>query len=393
MSTFNFDNQTILTSNDQLVSYFRDAEKPEENWKIGVEHEKFIVDTTSQRPLPFDGEKSISALFKMLQERDWQPIYDQTNIIGLQKKNTIISLEPGGQLELSGAPHRHLFDIEKELYEHLEELKILLPLLNAEILWLGIHPFAKREDMAKVPKTRYGLMKKYMPEKGDLGLDMMLRTSSIQVNLDFSSEKDMVQKFQIATGLTPFVIAHFANSKMFEGKDTGFCSYRTHIWQDTDKDRCGLLPFVLDSDFGYQSYIHYALNVPMYFIMRDGHYIDALGIPFIDFLEKRAEKLKDYTPIMGDWENHLTTLFPEIRLKTYIECRMMDSGKPERIIEAGQFWERAFYDKENRDSLHGLIMSWPKDDIMKAYELVPKMGFETPFLRGKLGDYKKQIFA
>ncbi|MDP1975558.1 MAG: glutamate-cysteine ligase family protein [Alphaproteobacteria bacterium] len=391
MSTLNSENDTRLTSYDQLIDYFTIAEKPEESWKIGVEHEKFIVDKNTKKPFSYEGPQSILAIFEKLQAKSWEPIYDGTHIIGLKKDKTIISLEPGGQLELSGAPHSNLEDIRHEINQHLKDLHQILPALNGQILWTGIHPAAKRDDMAQVPKSRYGLMKKYMPMVGSMGLDMMLRTSSIQVNLDFSSEADMVQKFRIATALTPFVVALFANSRVLEGKDTGFESYRTHIWHNTDNDRSGLLPFIFDESMGYKAYIDYALNVPMYFIMRDNQYVDALGVKFIDFWENKAEKLKQYQATMGDWVNHLTTLFPEIRLKSYLEVRMMDAGTPEMISKAAHFWSSVLYDYDIRNDIYDFIMSWPKEQIYKAYQQVPKLGFNTPFLSGTLADLKKTI--
>lgn len=391
MSTLVFDAANPIENVDDLIAYFREAEKPEEDWKIGIEHEKFIVDQETQMPLPYKGEKSISALFDLLRSYDWLPVFDQDQVIGLRKKNSLISLEPGGQLELSGAPLRMIEEVESELEDHLKELDALLPLLHAKIIWKGIHPKARREDMAQIPKTRYQLMQEYMPQKGRLGLDMMKRTASIQVNLDFSSEQDMVQKFQVATGLTPFVMAYFANSELLEGNPSGFLSYRSHIWQDTDPDRCGLLDFVFDPHFGYESYIHYALHVPMYFILRDGSYIDALGVKFIDFWKGNASKLKGYVANKGDWANHLTTLFPEIRLKSYLELRMMDCGEKSRILEAAMFWKEALYTKNKREELHKMVMSWPKQDLFLAYKNVPRQGFETSFFQKNLGDYWKQI--
>lgn len=391
MSTLTVENHSPLSSYNQLINYFIASEKPESAWKIGVEHEKFIVDKDTKKPFPYEGPRSILAIFEKLQAEEWVPIYDEANIIGLKKNSTLISLEPGGQLELSGAPHACLEDVKHETEQHLKDLHRILPTLNGQILWTGVHPFAKREDMGKVPKSRYILMNKYMPQVGSMGLDMMYRTSSIQVNLDFSSEKDMVQKMRIATALTPFVVALFANSRIVEGKDTGFESYRTHIWQNTDKDRSGLLPFVFEDNMGYKSYIDYALNTPMYFIMRENHYVDALGIKFIDFWHNTAEKLKQYEATTADWANHLTTLFPETRLKSYIEVRMMDCGTPEMINKAAHFWSTIFYDQSIRDTLYHLIMSWPKEEIYKAYQQVPRLGFKTPFLNGTLEDLKKSI--
>lgn len=391
MSTLISKNDTDLTSYDQLIEYFSDAEKPENEWKIGVEHEKFIVDKDTKKPFAYDGPQSILAIFEKLRAKSWEPLYDRTNVIGLKKGSTLISLEPGGQLELSGAPFTHLEDVTRELELHLKDLHQILPSLNGQILWTGVHPTAKREDMAQVPKSRYVLMNKYMPQIGSMGLDMMLRTSSIQVNLDFSSEADMIQKIRIATALTPFVVALFANSRVLEGKDIGFESYRTHIWHNTDNDRSGLLPFVFDDTMGYKSYIDYALNVPMYFIIRHGQYVDALGVTFTDFWENKAEKLKQYKATIGDWANHLTTLFPEVRLKTYLEVRMMDCGPPAMISKAAHFWSSILYNKDIRNEIYDLIMSWPKEQIYKAYQEVPKLGFNSPFLGGILADLKKPI--
>lgn len=374
---------TPLTSISQLVDFMKAGEKPLDSLRIGVEHEKFLVDAKTNAPLPYAGDKSIHAVLTALQDYLWEPVTDAGHLIGLRRKGASISLEPGGQFELSGATLNNVDEVEAELKSHLAELKPILKKLGASILWKGFHPTAKREDMADVPKSRYAIMKKYMPTKGHLGLDMMLRTCAIQVNLDYVSEQDMVNKMRAGYYLTPLIMAHFANSPMHD-----YLGYRNHIWQHTDPDRSMLLPFVFSESMGYEAYVNYALDVPMYFLVRDGKYIDVAGTVFRDFMDRKA--LTEYEPTMADFENHLSTLFPEVRAKQFIEIRCADSGEPDRIIALSRFLTAIFYDQAKLDEVIEAVehLDFSYEDLENAYKNVPKMGLDTPFSGKTLRDLK-----
>lgn len=370
---------TPLTSIDQLIDYFRLGEKTSDNLRMGVEHEKFIVDAETEAPLPYDGEKSIHTILTALQDYCWKPVTDAGRLIGLRRRGASISLEPGGQFELSGATLNSVEDVELELNSHLSELQPILKRIGAKILWKGFLSTARREDMANVPKSRYAIMKKYMPKKGDLGLDMMTRTCAIQVNLDYTSEQDMVNKVRAGQILTPLIMAHFANSPY-----QGYLGYRNHIWSDTDPDRSGLLDFVFQKDMGYESYVNYALDVPMYFLVRDGKYIDVAGTIFRDFMDRAA--LPEYEPTMADWENHLTTLFPEVRVKQFIEVRAADCREPKAIVALTRFLMEVFYDEAKLQEVLSLNVSF--EELQEAYVRVTRQGLDTPFLGKTLRDLK-----
>lgn len=372
---------TPLTSMDQLVDYMKVGEKAEDNLRIGVEHEKFLVDAKTEMPLPYAGQKSIHAVLTALQDYCWEPVTDDGNLIGLRRKGASISLEPGGQFELSGATLDTADQVETELKCHLAELKPILERLGVKIMWKGLHPTAKREDMADVPKSRYGIMKKYMPKMGHLGLDMMLRTCAIQVNLDYTSEQDMVNKMRVGYALTPIIMAHFANSPAHD-----YEGYRNHIWQHTDPDRSGLLDFVFSDAMGYEAYVNYALDVPMYFLVREGEYIDVAGTVFRDFFDRKV--LTDYEPTMADWENHLTTLFPEVRAKQFIEIRAADSGEPAKIIGFSRFLYDMFYKAENLEALIEMVdsLDFSYEDLEQAFVSVPKLGFKANYMGKPIGE-------
>jgi glutamate--cysteine ligase len=264
----------------QLVEYLEVGCKPASDWRIGTEHEKFVFHLDTHKPAPYDGPSGIRAMLEGLQRFGWQPVLENGNPIALTMEDCNISLEPGGQLELSGAPLDTIHQTCDEVHEHLAQVKEVAGEIGVGMLGLGFHPSERREDIPWMPKGRYKIMREYMPKKGSLGLDMMLRTCTVQVNLDFSSEADMVKKFRVSLALQPIATALFANSPFYEGAPSGFYSFRSHIWEDTDPDRCGILPFVFEDGMGFERYVDHVLDVPMYFVYRDGRYIDASGQSF-----------------------------------------------------------------------------------------------------------------
>ena len=308
----------VIESKAQLVEWFEAGNKPPETWRIGTEHEKFAFRIDDHAPLSYDGHPGIRDLLEGMQQFGWKPVYEGDNVIALSGENGAnISLEPGGQFELSGAPVETLHQTCDEVHEHLRQIREVNKDLGVAMIGIGFHPTLKREDVPWMPKGRYKIMREYMPKKGSMGLDMMLRTCTVQVNLDFASEADMARKMRIGMALQPIATALFANSPFREGEATGYISLRSLVWTDTDPDRSGILPFVFDDDFGFERYVDYALDVPMYFVARDGQYIDASGQSFRDFLDGKLPALPGEKPTMGDWADHTTTIFPEVRLKRF----------------------------------------------------------------------------
>ncbi|MFC3226478.1 glutamate--cysteine ligase [Marinibaculum pumilum] len=382
-----------ITDIAQLVADLESGCKPRAAWRIGTEHEKFAFDLDTLRPLPYEGEKSIHAMLSGLTRFGWEPILEGETIIGLKLDGQSVSLEPGGQFELSGAPLATLHDTCKEVNDHLHQVKAVDSELGTGVFGLGFQPKWTRADIPVMPKGRYGIMKAYMPKKGDLGLDMMFRTCTIQVNLDFESEADMVQKFRISQALQPVATALFANSPFTEGKPNGFLSYRSHIWTDTDPDRCGLLPFVHEDGMGFERYVQHVLDVPMYFVYRDGRYIDASGQSFRDFMDGRLPALPGERPTMGDWHDHLTTLFPEVRLKHYMEMRGADGGPWMRICALPALWVGLLYDSVAQDSAWQLVKDWPVPEIERLRSEVPRQGLRARIDDRTLRDVSRDVLA
>ncbi|MEP2137955.1 MAG: glutamate--cysteine ligase, partial [Erythrobacter sp.] len=317
---------------EQLAEYLSDGCKPKSDWRIGTEHEKFGYCKDSLMPLPYDGARSIKAVLEGLRERyDWAPVEEGGNIIGLTKDGANVSLEPGGQLELSGAPLETIHQTCDEVNVHLREVQSVADEIGARFIGLGAAPHWSHDDMPLMPKGRYKLMDAYMQKVGTHGRQMMRRTCTVQVNLDYASEPDMVKKLRVAFALQPVATALFANSPFFEGKLNGHKSWRSRIWRDLDADRTGMLPFVFDDGFGFEAWVDYALDVPMYFVYRDGKYIDALGMSFRDFMKGKLPALPGEVPTLSDWGDHLTTLFPEARIKKFIEMRGADGGPWRRL--------------------------------------------------------------
>jgi glutamate--cysteine ligase len=381
----------LIESKAQLIEWFEAGNKPPEAWRIGTEHEKFAYRIDDHTPLSYDSSPGIRDLLEGMQQFGWKPVFEGDNVIALSGDNGAnISLEPGGQFELSGAPVETLHQTCEEVHEHLRQIREVNKDLGVAMIGIGFHPTLRREDAPWMPKGRYKIMREYMPKVGTMGLDMMLRTCTVQVNLDFASEADMARKMRIGMALQPIATALFANSPFREGKATEYVSLRSHVWTDTDPDRSGILPFVFDDDFGFEHYVDYALDVPMYFVARDGKYIDASGHSFRDFLDGNLPALPGEKPTMGDWEDHTTTLFPEVRLKRFIEMRGADGGPWRRICALPAYWVGLLYDSEALDASWDLIKDWTADEVTALRNEVPAAGLKTPFRNRQIIDIARE---
>ncbi|MEX0643819.1 MAG: glutamate--cysteine ligase [Parvularculaceae bacterium] len=335
----------VIESLDQLTAYLAAGSKPKSEWRIGTEHEKFVYCRKTLKPIPFEGETGIEAILMALGERTgWAPIVENGNTIGLKGDGASVSLEPGGQFELSGAPVETIQQTCDEVHQHLACVKDVAGPMGVSFFGMGFAPFWTRAEMPQMPKERYDIMRAYMPKVGKLGLDMMHRTCTVQVNLDFGSERDMIAKFRTSLALQPLATALFANSGLVEGKPSGWASWRAHIWTDTDPDRTGLLDFVFEEGFGFERYADYILDVPMYFVRRGGNYVDAAGQSFRDFINGKLPALPGVRATIADFEDHLSTAFPEVRLKRFLEMRGADSGPWARICALPAFWVGLLYD-------------------------------------------------
>ncbi len=369
-----------ITDKAQLVAYLAAGNKPAENWRIGTEHEKFVYATDDLRPLPYDGPRGIRALLEGFSEFGWQPVLEngQPIALTLPGSGANITLEPGGQFELSGAPLESVHQTCIEVNRHLDQAKRVGERLGAGFLGMGFIPQWRREDIPWMPKGRYAIMQRYMPLRGSLGLDMMLRTCTVQVNLDFASEADMVKKFRASLALQPIATALFANSPLTEGKPNGLLSYRSHIWTDTDPDRCGTLPFVFEDGMGFERYVDWMLDVPMYFVYREGRYIDVAGQSFRDFMAGKLPGLPGVVPTIGDWSDHLTTAFPEVRLKRFLEMRGADGGPWRRLCALPAFWVGLLYDDLALDAAWDIARSWTAEEREAMRRDVPRLGLAAP---------------
>ena len=384
----------VIESRRQLVEWFESGSTPKKDWAIGTEHEKFAYTRDDLRPIPYEGERSVKTLLTALAEHyDWEPIIENGNVIALTKDKCSVSLEPGGQIELSGAPLKNIHQTCGEVHTHLHEVREICDGIGIDMLGVGHNPKWKREDIPWMPKGRYGIMKNYMPKVGNLGLDMMLRTSTIQVNLDFSSEADMVKKFKTSLALQPVATALFAASPFVDGKPSGFLSARSNVWTDTDPDRCGMLPFVFEDGFGFERYVDYMLDVPMYFVYRDGKYIDAAGKSFRDFMDGKLDVLPGERPTMNDWSDHMTTAFPEVRLKKFLEMRGADGGPWKRICALPALWVGLLYDDAALDAAWDLVKDLSVAERETLRNEVPRTALATPFKNGTVQDLSKEVLA
>jgi glutamate--cysteine ligase len=382
-----------IESKSALVAYVEAGCKPPEAWRIGTEHEKFGYRLSDLRPLPYEGTPGIRALLEGLQRFGWQPVFEGGNVIALTMNGQSVTLEPGGQVELSGAPLTDLHETCNEVHRHLAQVKEVGEEIGAGFLGLGFQPKWRRADVPTMPKGRYAIMKRYMPTKGDLGLDMMHRTCTVQVNLDFASEADMVRKFRVGLALQPMATALFANSPFTEGAPNGFLSYRSHIWTDTDPDRTGILPFVFEDGMGFERYVDHVLDVPMYFVYRDGAYIDATGQSFRDFLDGRLPALPGEKPTMKDWEDHMTTLFPEVRLKQFLELRGADGGRWDSLCALPALWTGLWYDPGALDAAWDEVKDFTAQEHRALRAEAPRLALKTPFRGATLGDLAARILA
>lgn len=348
-----------IERHEELAEHLAEGCRPKEDWRIGTEHEKFGYLTDTHAPLPFEGKRSIVAVLEGLRDRHgWSEVREGGHLIGLEKAGANVSLEPGGALELSGAPLETIHETCDEVNQHLREVREISDEIGVGFMGLGAAPEWSHEDMPLMPKGRYKLMNNYMEKVGTMGTAMMRRTCTVQVNLDFGSEADMVQKMRVALALQPVATALFANSPFFEGKINNHKSWRGYIWQNLDDARTGMLPFVFEDGFGFEAWTQYVLDVQMYFVYRDGKYINALGMSFRDFMKGQLPALPGETPTMSDWADHLTTVFPEARVKKFIEMRGADGGPWRRLCALPAFWVGLTYDQTSLDAAWDLVKGW-----------------------------------
>ena len=373
----------LVEGRDDLLSVFSKGEKPKSAWRIGTEHEKFVYRLADHRAPSWEEPGGIRDLLLGLTEFGWKPVEEGGKVIALTGADGTISLEPAGQLELSGAPLVSLHETCAEAGRHLEQVKAVGDRLGLGFLGLGMWPDKRRDELPIMPKGRYAIMLRHMPRVGSLGLDMMLRTCTIQVNLDYESEADMVKKFRVGLALQPLATALFANSPLTEGRPNGFLSFRSHIWTDTDPHRTGMLPFVFEDGFGYERYCDYALDVPMYFVMREGRYVDCAGESFRDFLDGKLPQLPGERPTLADWTDHLSTAFPEVRLKSFLEMRGADGGRWGRICALPALWVGLLYDGAALDAAWDLVREWTIEEREALRSAVPKLGLKSPVPGGR----------
>ena len=369
-----------IESRDDLVRHLSRGSRPRDQWRIGTEHEKFVYDLKTHKPVAYEGKPGIRQLLEGMQRFGWRPVIEGGNIIGLtQDDGASLSLEPGGQFELSGAAVRTIHETCAETNTHLEQTREVASAIGVGVLGFGFAPSWRLDEVPVMPKGRYDIMRRYMPKVGGYGLDMMFRTCTVQVNLDFESEADMVKKFRVGLALQPITTALFANSPFREGKPSGFLSYRAQVWTDVDNARAGMLPWVFDDGMGFERYVDYALDVPMYFVYRDGKYIDVAGKSFRHFLARKIPEVAQFEPSMSDWADHLTTIFPEVRLKQFLEMRGTDGGLWRRICGMPALWVGLLYDSVALDAAWDLVKDWTAEERQALRDGVGKQGFKTPF--------------
>ncbi len=374
-----------------LAAYLASGCKPKERWRVGAEHEKFGFRQRSWAPVPYEGPDGIRAMLQGLTRFGWAPVVEAGHIIGLEKDGASVSLEPGGQFELSGAPLEDMHQICAETGRHLEEVRAVADELGLGFIGLGFSPLWRREEVPVMPKGRYDIMRAYMPKKGGLGLDMMLRTCTVQSNHDFSDEADMVAKFRVSLALQPVTTALFANSPFMEGRPSGFLSTRANVWTDTDPDRTGMLDFVFADGFGFEAYAEYALDVPMYFAKRGDEYLDLSGRSFRAFMRGELSEIPGERPRLKDWNDHLTTLFPEVRLKTYLEMRGADAGPWSRICALPALWTGILYDDQALAVAWDLCRNWTSEDRVRLRADAARLGLKAEVAGRPLQDIARDL--
>ena len=386
----------VVGSRDELIAYLEAGSKAAHDWRIGTEHEKFGFYRQNYAPVPYAGDRGIRALLETLHERfGWDSITENGNIIALSRqdcpKGGAISLEPGGQLELSGAPLETVHETYEELREHLSEVSEIGGEFGIGFLGLGFSPKWTLAETPVMPKERYAIMMRYMPTRGRRGLDMMFRTATVQVNMDFGDEADMVAKMRVGLALQPVATALFANSPFTGARPNGFQSYRAEVWRDTDPNRTGLLPFAFENGMGFERYADYALDVPMYFVYREERYIDVAGASFRDFLEGKLAALPGVRPTLDDWADHLTTLFPDVRLKRFLEMRGADAGSFAQILALPALWAGLLYDEDALSEASSLIGDWTLEEMQALRDAVPRLGLGAPFRGGTVRDVARIV--
>ena len=384
-----------VESLDQLTAYFAAGCKSEGEFRIGTEHEKFGFALADHTPLPYDNGDgpNVRKMLEGLVAFGWTPVEEDGIVVALKRDGASITLEPGGQFELSGAPLETIHETCAEVNGHLREVREVADRIGAGFLGLGFSPKWSLEDTPMMPKARYKLMKAYMPKVGTLGHQMMFRSCTVQTNLDFASEADMAKKFRVSLALQPVATALFANSPFKDGGLNGFLSYRAHVWTDTDNHRTGMLPFVFDAGFGFEQYRDWALDVPMYFVKRNNEYLDATGQSFRDFLDGKLPALPGERPVLSDWEDHLSTLFPEVRLKTFLEMRGADSGPWNTLCALPAFWVGLLYDTTALDAAWDLVKDWTEEEREALRRGAAKTGLKTPFRDRTLQDIAREVLA
>jgi glutamate--cysteine ligase len=377
MSSASSTAQTPVESSLQLLEYMAGGARTKADWRIGTEHEKFGFALDTLKPPSYDGVAGIRAMLQGLTRFGWQPIEEHGHLIALKRGDASITLEPAGQLELSGAQLENVHQTCCETSTHLSEVEAVARELGIGFLGMGFQPKWRREDMPWMPKGRYKIMREYMPKRGNLGLDMMTRTCTVQVNLDFSNEADMAKKFAVSLALQPIATALFADSPFTDGKPNGYLSFRSQVWRDTDPDRTGLLPFVFEPGFGFERYLDYILDVPMYFVYRNGNYLDASGLSFRDFMQGKLSILPGEKPTLADFSDHLTTAFPEVRLKRYLEMRGADGGPWNRLCALPALWVGLLYEQSALDAAWDLVKDLTLEQREQLRLEAPRLGFKA----------------
>ncbi|HQZ14028.1 MAG TPA: glutamate--cysteine ligase [Devosia sp.] len=386
----------LIESRADLIEAMAKGGKPRSQWTVGTEHEKHVFRKTPLRPVPYPGNDGIHALLDGVEKRTgWHPFFDRGNPIGLRNDEAAggISLEPGGQFELSGAPQKTIHGTRDELDAHLADCHAVGDPLNIHFLGLGVTPIWTVAEIPAMPKSRYGIMTDYMGKVGTLGTSMMYRSATVQANLDFADEADMVKKLRVSVALQPIITALFANSPFIDGKPSGYLSYRSHIWLNTDKARTGMLPFAFEPGFGFERYADHALDVPMYFAIRNGQYVNVAGESFRAFLRGELPQLPGEKPTVKDWEDHLSTLFPEVRLKQFLEMRGADMGSREAVLALAAIWTGLLYDDASLDAAWEMVRDWTDDERQALRVGVPVTAIHTPFRKGTVADIGDEVLA
>ncbi len=386
----------LIASRADLIHALSRGGKPKSEWRVGTEHEKHVYRKDPLRPVQYEGNDGIGALLAGIKARTgWEYFYDRDTPIGLRNLGPVggISLEPGGQFELSGAPHETIHAAAAELDAHLADCHAVGEELNIHFLGLGVTPLWAVSDLRRMPKSRYGIMTPYMEKVGTLGTSMMYRSATVQANLDFADEADMVKKLRVSLALQPIVTALFANSPFVDGKPSGYLSFRSHIWLDTDNARTGVLPFVFDQGFGFDRYVEHALDVPMYFVIRDKQYVNVAGESFRAFLKGELPQLPGEKPTVKDWEDHLSTLFPEVRLKQFLEMRGADMGDRDHVLALPALWVGLLYDADALDEAADRIKGWTGEEVWTLRRAVPKTAIHTPFRGCLVSDIAREVVA